>query len=52
MVVASVFKFNHGGGIWVALLVKHLTVDSGSGHDLGIMRLRPTSGFTLSMDPA
>ena len=39
-------------GTWVAGSVKYLTVDFGSGHDLRVMRLSPTSGFTVSMEPA
>ena len=32
----------------VALLVKCWILDFGSGHDLRVMRLSPTSGFILS----
>ena len=35
-------------GTWVAQLVKYLTLDFGSGHDLGFVRLSPTSGSMLS----
>lgn len=31
-------------GAWVALLVKHLTLDFGSRHDLTVTRLSPTMG--------
>ena len=35
-------------GTWEAQLVKHLTLDFGSGYDLRIERLSPTSGSMLS----
>ena len=34
-------------GTWVAPLVKHLTLDFGSVHDLGVMRLSSLSGSTM-----
>ena len=37
---------------WVAQWIKHRTLDLGSGHDLGIMRLSPASGFALGMELA
>ena len=39
-------------GDWVAQLVKQLTLDFGSGHDLRVVRSSPTLGFALSMEPA
>ena len=38
------------GGTWVAQLVKPL--DFGSGHDLRVVRLSPTLGSVLGMEPA
>lgn len=35
-------------GTWVAQLVKHLTLDFGSGHDLRVVGSRPVSGSLLS----
>ena len=35
-------------GLWVAELVKHLTLDFGSGRDLMVMRLSPALGSVLS----
>jgi len=32
--------------------VKPLTLDFGSGHDLGVVRSSPMSGHVLGMDPA
>ena len=37
-------------GNWVAQLVKCLTLDFGSGHDLGIVRLSPVSGCVLGLE--
>ena len=45
------FKTTMIRGMWVAQWVKHLTLDFGSGHDLRIMRLSPTLGSMLSMEP-
>lgn len=39
-------------GTWVAQWVKWPTLDIGSGHDMGIMGLSPTSGCTLSWESA
>ena len=39
-------------GAWVAQLVKHLTLDFDSGHDLMIMRLSPMSDSALGVEPA
>jgi len=36
----------------VAQSVKHLTLGSGSGHDLQIVRSSPMSGSTLSVESA
>jgi len=36
----------------VAELVKHVTLDFGSGHDLRAVRLSPMSGSELSMESA
>ena len=38
-------------GTWVAQLVKHPTLDSGSGHDLAVVSLSPTLGLQ-SEEPA
>ena len=37
-------------GAWVAHLVKHLTLDFGSGHDLRVVRPSPTSGSARGME--
>ena len=38
---------------WVAQLVKYLTLDFGSGHDLTVMKLSPLFGLLAdNMDPA
>jgi len=37
-------KMNQKWGAWVAQLVEHLTLDFGSGHDLGFVKLSPMSG--------
>ena len=40
-------------GVWVAQLVKHQTLDFGSGYDLSVVTLRRlTLGSALSEDPA
>ena len=39
-------------GTCVAQLVKHWTLDFGSGRDLRIVRSKPTLGSGLSMEPA
>ena len=39
-------------GTWVAQLVKHPTLDFGSGHDLRVMRLSRVSGSVLGVEPA
>lgn len=36
---------------WVAQLVKHPTLDFGSGHDLRVLRLSPVSGSALNGEP-
>ena len=36
----------------MALLVKRLTLDFGSGHDLRVMRLSPTPGSVLGVESA
>ena len=41
-----------GGSTWVAQLVKHLTFDFSSGHDLRVMELRPPSSSMLGVEPA
>ena len=40
------------GGAWVGQLVKCLTLDFGSGHDLRVMRLSPALDCTLSRESA
>ena len=35
----------------MALLVKQLTLNFRSGHDLRVVRLRPTSGSMLDIEP-
>ena len=42
---------NKGKGHLGGSLVKHLTLDFGSGHDLTVVRLRPTSGSLLGIEP-
>ena len=37
-------------GVWVALLVEHLTLGFSAGHDLGVMGLIPESASVLSME--
>ena len=37
---------------WVVQSVRHPTIDSGSGHDLRVVRLSPTSGYPLSTETA
>ena len=48
------FKVKKFRGAWVAQLVKHLTLDFGSGHDLGVMilavRSSPMLGSALSQE--
>ena len=39
-------------GAWMALSVKHLTLDFSSGHDLRVMKLSLGSGSTLSVELA
>ena len=38
MRIRKILKQPKQGGAWVAQLVKHLTLDFGSGHDLRVMR--------------
>ena len=40
------------GGAYVAQSVRHLTLDFGSDHDLGVVGLSPTSGTVLSVESA
>lgn len=35
-------------GVWVAQLVRHSTLDLGSGYELEVLRLIPVSGSLLS----
>ena len=39
-------------GAWVVQYIKRLTLDFGSGHDLRVVRSRPTSGSGLSAESA
>ena len=39
-------------GTWVAQLVKHLTLDFGSSHDLRVLRSSSMWGLPLSMESA
>ena len=39
-------------GAWGAQSIKCLTLDFCSGHDLRVMRSSPTSGSTMSVEPA
>ena len=39
-------------GIWLAHLVKCLTLDFGSGHDLRVLGSSPVSGSLLGVEPA
>ena len=43
---------NNDRGSWVAQLVKHLTPDFGSGHDLRVVSSSPASGSLLGMESA
>ena len=46
-------KFVQHWGTWVAQLVKPLTLDLGSGHDLTVGEIEPCIGLcTNSMEPA
>ena len=38
------------GGAWVALLVKHPTLDCASGHNLTVVGSSPVSGSTFGME--
>ena len=40
------------GAAWVAQMVKHLTLDFGSGHELRVPGLSPTLGSMLSRESA
>ena len=42
----------HFGGTWVAQSVEHPTLDFSWGHDPRVIRLSPTSGSVLSVEPA
>ena len=43
----------HDGGAWGAPLVKHLTLDFGSGHDLPVCGFEPCVGLCAhSVEPA
>ena len=46
------FKAYISRGAWIVLLVKHLTLGFGSGHDLRVIRLNPTSGSAQGVKPA
>ena len=46
--VMLVFKILLGAGTWVAQLVKCLTLDFGSGHDLMVRSSSPVSGSELA----
>ena len=39
-------------GDWVSQLVKQMTLDFSSGHDLRVMSLSPKSGSVLGVEPA
>ena len=41
MCLESAEDFSVSGGAWVAQLVKHLTLDFGSGHDLAVHEFKP-----------
>lgn len=47
-----ILKSRAGGGPWPAQSVKHLTLDFNADHDLMVWRWSPTSGSTLSVEPA
>ena len=56
--VSEYLKNRHGlmkrkhlkkGGAWVTQSVKHLTLGFGSGHDLTVFGLSPTSSFALTV---
>lgn len=46
------FQENHKRGTLVALLFKRLTLEFSLGHDVGVMRLSPSSGSMLGLEPA
>ena len=39
-------------GTWVTQLIKHLTLDFSSGHNLRVVRSSPMSGSMLGVEPA
>ena len=45
-------KSSNSRGTWVAQLVKHPTLDFGSGHDLRVLGSSPISGPMLSRESA
>ena len=45
-------KLSLWGGAWVDQLVKYLTLDFSSGHDLGFLRSSLILGSELSGEPA
>ena len=45
-------KYNHLWGPWVAQLVKHLTLDFSSSHDLRVVRSRSALDSALGKEPA
>ena len=45
-------KENHLRGTWLALSVKHPTLDFSSGHDSKVMGSSPTLGWMLSLELA
>ena len=38
-------------GTWMAQLVKHLTLDFGSGYDLTVIEIKPCVETVLSVEP-
>ena len=51
-ILAIPFFFFLRFSYWVAQLVEHLSPDFGSGHDVRVMQLSPTLGYTLSVESA
>ena len=45
-------KDQYDKGTWVAQLVKRLTLEFGSGHDIMVVRSSPELSLVLSVEPA
>ena len=51
LVRMAIIKKKRDMGVWVAQLVKHLTLDLSSGLDLRVVSSSPSLGSTLGMEP-